>query len=145
MPTPSVVAPESERVVAANVKLLREAHGISQVRLAELMTETGHVVGGMPIWALENGRRRINVDDLFGFAEVFGVAPESLLTPGPCETAPKSLYEVTLAGGTVRNVAADGFDLADGFLNFYLRDERIFFAPSAAVLCVAVVREASDA
>jgi transcriptional regulator with XRE-family HTH domain len=149
MPSPAVVAPESERVVAVNVKRLREACGISQVRLAELMAETGHLMGGMPVWALENGRRRINVDDLFGFAEVFGVTPESLLAPGAGEVQEKTrsqVYEVTVTGGVVRSVTAESFDVgADGFLHFYRQGERVFFAPSSAVLCVAVLQEAADA
>lgn len=149
MPGPAVVAPESERVVAANVKRLREAHGISQVRLAELMVETGHVMGGMPVWALENGRRRINVDDLFGFAEVFDVTPGSLLLPDggePVDQAvtPGTKYEVTITGGVIRSVTADSVDIDDALLTFHLRGERVFFAPRVAVLCVAAPPEADD-
>lgn len=134
-----------ERAVAANARQLREAHGYTQERVAQLMTEAGFGIGEMALWALENGRRRIKVSDLSGLAAVFGVSPGSLLTesPEPAEALPPE-YEVAVIGGSSCTVTADSTDVDDhGFLNFYVGGARVFFAPVAAVLFCRLAEEPS--
>lgn len=134
--------PNPEAIVAANARRLREARGWTQAAAARLITESGYEMGEMALWGLENSRRRIKVADLFGLAAAFEVTPESLLSPDSDSDQPQSTqYEVTVAGGLVRTVTADDTGIGDGFLNFYLRGARVFFAPVAGVLCVQIAAQ----
>jgi transcriptional regulator with XRE-family HTH domain len=81
--------PTPERTVAANARRLRKDRGYSQQRVAELMTEAGYPTGEMPLWALEKGKRRIKVADLYGLAAALDVTPESLLA---AESTPEGLH-----------------------------------------------------
>lgn len=136
-----------DQVVAANARRLREECGYTQECVARLMTEAGYPTGEMPLWALENGKRRIKVTDLFGLAAAFKVTPESFLSPGPDSDELAAVeYEVASTDGVLRKVIANAVIADDqGFLNFYLRGERVFFAPTAAVMCCYTSKEAGDA
>lgn len=139
-----------ERVVAANARQLREAHGYTQEHVAQLMTEAGYPTGEMPLWALENGKRRIKVTDVFGLAAAFGLPAESLLSPLPSTSAtgepPLPIYELAVSDGARCAVRADAVSVDDdGFLNFYADGTRVFFAPVAAVLFCRVIDESSNA
>lgn len=137
---PEPAVPDTpEAVVAANVRRLREALGITQNDLAERATKAGHSLGPMAMWTLENGKRRIRVDDLYGLAEALGVTPQQLLSPDVDPAATGRLYEVLLDGGTSEHVTASRVEPDEhGWLNFYLHDERVFFAAAARVLCVRI-------
>lgn len=145
MTEPELTPPEPpapttpEAIVATNVRRLRECLGISQAELAERATKTGHVLGEMAIWTLENGKRRIRVDDLFGLGEALGVTPQQLLTPDVDPASTGRLYEVLLDGGIAERVIATRVEPDDqGWLNFYLHGERVFFASIARMLCVRI-------
>ncbi|WP_405479803.1 helix-turn-helix domain-containing protein [Streptomyces anulatus] len=141
------MAPEpltaAERV-AANVKLLRGRRGWTQ---AELATNSG--ASENRIWGLEVGRRRVTVDDLAQFAEVFGVTPERMLSDDP-ETEPVKdrdpVYEVTVDGGLTHSVTAGTVDTGETWTAFYLRGTQTFLAPTARILGIRLVpEEAPDA
>lgn len=139
-----------ERVVAANARQLREAHGYTQEHVAQLMTEAGYPTGEMPLWALEKGKRRIKVADLFGLAAAFDLPAESLLSPLLTTSEPDKpqppIYELAVGDDTRCTVRADAVSVDDhGFLNFYARGTRIFFAPVAAVLFCRVIEESVNA
>lgn len=68
-------------IVRANVNRLREAKRISQRDLSRLMGEAGWPMLASGISRIEQGTRRVDVDDLAVLAKVFGVRPEELLTP----------------------------------------------------------------
>jgi transcriptional regulator with XRE-family HTH domain len=133
--------PTPEEVVAANVRLLRVARELSQDGLAELLVKAGHRQSAMSIWGLENNRRRINVADLVAIADVLDVTPQQLMSSDPDALDPAdpvTTYAVTVEGGETEVVEADRTELDDGWLNFHLRGERVFFAPAARVLCIRV-------
>ncbi|MFE3031602.1 helix-turn-helix domain-containing protein [Streptomyces canus] len=130
----SATTADPEAVVAANVRRLREALGLSQTELsrrARLGTRD------MAVWGIENGKRRINIADLHVLADALGVTAELLLTPG-ADLAPQvRQYEARIDGGITETVAADAVEADDyGLLHFFLRGERVFLTSVARVLCV---------
>ncbi|MEU0787567.1 helix-turn-helix transcriptional regulator [Streptomyces sp. NPDC006173] len=139
--------PTPDQVVAANARRLREDRGYTQERVARLMTEAGYPTGEMPLWALENCRRRIKVSDLFGLAAAFDVTPESFLSAGAESDELVAVeYEVVGTDDVRRKVIANSVSADDqGFLNFHLRGKRVFFAPVTAVVCCYTSKEAGDA
>lgn len=65
--------------VAANVKAMRKARGMSQHDLAAALAEVGCAVGRYVLANWETGRRLvITVDELAALAVVFAVEPWSL-------------------------------------------------------------------
>lgn len=134
-----------DAIVADNARQLREQRQLTQGQVAERAKAAGHNLGEMSVWGLENGRRYIRVTDLCALAAVFEVSPEDLLRKDfDKEPAVKvTTYQVTLDGDRVQTVVADqSFVDDDQWINFYLRGERVFFAPAARVVCCRIVEEA---
>ncbi|WP_431784341.1 helix-turn-helix domain-containing protein [Streptomyces chumphonensis] len=68
--------------VAANLARLRKACGFTTRGLAEAVVKAGRRVPDQSaISSIENGRRRVDVDDLTTLAAVLGVTPAALLLP----------------------------------------------------------------
>lgn len=136
---PALTAPTSEATISANVRRLRKALGLTQTALAERITEAGVPFGDMAVWAIENGKRRINVDDLYGLAHALQTTPQELLSSEPEALTDALLYEVRFDGGSVERVTADRVETDErGWLNFYEGERRVLFASVARVLCVRV-------
>lgn len=135
--------PTPEAVIAANVRHRRKRLGISQTELGDRATKAGCPLGDMAVWSIENGKRRVNVDDLFALAEGLETTPRQLLSERPEDMVSEQTYEVRLDGGIAELITADRVETdARGWLNFFVEGERIFFAPAVRVLYVRV-REAS--
>lgn len=80
--------PPSERVatIARNVRALRQARKWSTQTLSDRMTDAGYPIQRSVLSNLEIGyRRSVTVDELFAFADLFGVSVEQMVTP-LCET-----------------------------------------------------------
>ena len=73
----------NERNVAARVQRERERLGMSYEGLAHRMAGAGAPIQPTAIYKIEKGDppRRITVDELVGFARVFDIPVEELLTP----------------------------------------------------------------
>lgn len=131
--------------VAANVKLLRKRRGYSQDQFA---VRLGHK-SPQAVWATEVGRRRITVTDLVAFAAALDVTVANLMSDDPdlepaVDHAP--VYEVTVDGGQVQAFAADTVDPGETWTSFYLRETRVFLAPTARILGIRLIpEEAHDA
>ena len=67
--------------VRTNVRRLRETKHISLRGLSAMMGDAGWPMLASGISRVENGTRRVDVDDLVVFAKVFGVRPAELLAP----------------------------------------------------------------
>lgn len=65
--------------VASNIKRLRGA--MQYKELAEKLEAIGRPLSPVAIRDAENGKRKVDVDDLMAFAIVFGVSPLTLLLP----------------------------------------------------------------
>ncbi|MBQ0848142.1 helix-turn-helix transcriptional regulator [Streptomyces sp. BH-SS-21] len=70
-----------EANVAVRIKLEREARGWSTNALSDRLNEAGFEMNPSAVWRIENGKRRINLDEAIGFAEVFGLALRNLVGP----------------------------------------------------------------
>lgn len=128
--------PSPEETVAANVRQLRVARDLTQ---GELAAKAGPHLTEQQVWALENGRRRINVTDLTALADALGVSADALMSADPDLLEARLIsHAVLLDGGAVEIVEAHDVQLSDGWLNFFLDGERVFFAPADRVLCVRV-------
>lgn len=79
-PNEVVHGPTSEYVVA-EVKRRRRELRWSLEDLSDRLREVGRPLRATGVHRLENGRRRIDVDDLIGLAEAFDVTPIHLLPP----------------------------------------------------------------
>ncbi|WP_369391805.1 helix-turn-helix domain-containing protein [Streptomyces sp. CG1] len=73
----------SEGNIAARVAMEREVRGWSTTELADRVTKAGVRMNQTAVWRIENGnpRRRINVDEAIGFARVFELPLEELMSP----------------------------------------------------------------
>ncbi|MFF5718566.1 helix-turn-helix domain-containing protein [Streptomyces buecherae] len=85
---PQGVLLSGEGNVAVRIKLEREARGWSTNALSDRMNEAGFEMNPSAVWRIENGKRRINLDETIGFAEVFGLDLRNLV--GPPQLAAKA-------------------------------------------------------
>lgn len=83
------------RHVVENIRRLREGKGWSYPRLSEEMTRAGRPILSTGLHRLENGKRRIDVDDLTGLALALDVSPITLLMPFTARGTAELTPEVT--------------------------------------------------
>ncbi|MEU5839951.1 helix-turn-helix transcriptional regulator [Streptomyces diacarni] len=77
-----------EENVAVRIKLEREARGWSTGAVSERLNEAGFDMNPSAVWRIENRKRRINLDEAIGFAELFGLELRNLV--GPPQLAAKA-------------------------------------------------------
>ncbi len=78
---PQGVLLSGEANVAVRIKLEREARSWSTNTLSDRLNEAGFDMNPSGVWRIENGKRRINLDEAIGFAEVFGLDLRNLVGP----------------------------------------------------------------
>lgn len=78
---PQGVLLSGEENVAARLKVEREARGWSTNAVSDRMNQAGFEMNPSAVWRIENGKRRINLDEAIGFAEVFGISLLNLAGP----------------------------------------------------------------
>ena len=117
--TPEGVLLSGEENVAVRIKVEREARGWSTNALSDRMNEAGFEMNPSAVWRIENRKRRINLDEAIGFAEVFGVSLRNLV--GPPQLAAKArameliddvveAYRATQRANAAFTGARDAFD-----------------------------------
>lgn len=75
--------------VAANLRTARQAIGMDLRTFADRIKETGRAMSPSALSKIENGDRRVDVDDLTVFAYILRTTPAKLLTPSEgATTAP---------------------------------------------------------
>lgn len=67
--------------MAANVRRLREDQNLNIPELGRRLWAVGHPMTATSITRLEDGKRRVDADDLVALAIVLGVTPNTLLLP----------------------------------------------------------------
>lgn len=65
----------------ANIKRVRDDRGMSQNELSETLRELGRPIPPLGIHRIENGDRRVDVDDLVAIAVALEVSPTTFLLP----------------------------------------------------------------
>lgn len=88
-------------VAAERLRAVRKAQGLSLREVAERVAAVGHPLILTAIGKIENGDRRMDVDDLTALAAALGVSPATLLIPD----AGEDNDQISVTG--VRGDAAD--------------------------------------
>ncbi|MGG7572902.1 helix-turn-helix transcriptional regulator [Streptomyces sirii] len=70
-----------EENVAVRIKLEREARGWGTNAVSDRLNEAGYEINPSAVWRIENRKRRVNLDEAIGFAELFGISLENLVGP----------------------------------------------------------------
>lgn len=101
----------AERTLARRIAHEREARGWSPEGLASRMTRAGCSINLSAIYKIEKADppRRITVDELVGFAEVFGIPVQDLLLPAEI-AARADLLAILTTWDDVRIAALDAQD-----------------------------------
>jgi transcriptional regulator with XRE-family HTH domain len=87
-------AGQTNEVVAANLRKVRQSTGVDLRELSARIKTTGRVISPSAVSKIENGDRRVDVDDLTVFAYALETTPAALLTPASEEAqAPAGVPE----------------------------------------------------
>lgn len=81
-PRPAKEFGEAGETVAANVRRLRMARGLSIYTLSDALSTAGRPIAPAAIGKIERRERQVTVDDLAVLATALGVQPRHLLDPG---------------------------------------------------------------
>lgn len=101
MGTRKVEQGEVGRRVAAQVRVFREARDLSLATLSGRLADYGRPILPSGLNKIEQGHRRVDVDDLVALAASLEITPSQLLDPPPANTDPASGMSsgsVTLTG-----------------------------------------------
>ncbi|WP_434591966.1 helix-turn-helix domain-containing protein [Streptomyces sp. A5-4] len=79
--TPEGILLSGEENAAVRIKLERDKRGWSTTTLSERLNEAGYDMNPSAVWRIENRKRRINLDEAIGFADVFGVDLQNFAGP----------------------------------------------------------------
>jgi len=91
MATNAVEQGPTAKRVAANVAALRRERRITLAQLSAVMTEVGRPILPSGLSKIEQGDRRVDVDDLVALALALDVSPNRLLLPGAAGDDPMEL------------------------------------------------------
>lgn len=70
------------RLVAANLKRIRQERGLGFAELARRLAAVGHPVADTALMKTEKGERRASADDIAALAVILGTTPNRLMLPG---------------------------------------------------------------
>ena len=70
------------RLIAANLRRVRQERGLGYAELARRLRAIGHPVADTALLKTEKGDRKATVDDLVALAVALGTTPNRLLLPG---------------------------------------------------------------
>ncbi|QYF88546.1 helix-turn-helix domain-containing protein [Arthrobacter sp. PAMC25284] len=68
-------------VVRENIKRIRESRDMSWAQMSRFLERAGRPIAALGLRRIEDGSRRVDVDDLMAIAVVLDVAPNDLLLP----------------------------------------------------------------
>ena len=113
-----------EENVAVRIRLEREARGWGTNGLSDRLNEAGFEMNPSAVWRIENRKRRINLDEAIGFAEVFGIDLRNLV--GPPQLAARArvmeLIDEVVEAFRVTQRANAAFTAARDALDAYLTE-----------------------
>ncbi|MEV7169994.1 helix-turn-helix transcriptional regulator [Streptomyces sp. NPDC093224] len=85
---PEGVLLKGEDNVATRIKVERDKRGWSTTLVSDLLNEAGYEMNPSAVWRIENRKRRINLDEAIGFAEIFGLSLTNLVGPPTLAAGP---------------------------------------------------------
>ncbi|MFE8939956.1 helix-turn-helix domain-containing protein [Streptomyces sp. NPDC007872] len=121
---PEGVLLKGEDNAAKRIKAEREQRGWSTTTLSDRLNEAGYEMNPSAVWRIENGKRRINLDEAIGFAEVFGVSLSNLVGPPALAAAGRAmeLIDTVVAANAAAQRAQHAWRRATNDLAAYLDD-----------------------
>jgi transcriptional regulator with XRE-family HTH domain len=144
--TPEGVLLSGEQNVAVRIKLEREARGWSTNALSDRMNEAGFEMNPSAVWRIENRKRRINLDEAIGFAEVFGISLRNLV--GPPQLAAKArameLIDDVVEAFRATQRANAAFTRARDAFDAYLTEHPDISEEAEAMVSNAIAEAASE-
>lgn len=78
---PEGVLLRGEDNVATRIKVERDKRGWSTTLVSDLLNEAGYEMNPSAVWRIENRKRRINLDEAIGFADIFDLSLSNLVGP----------------------------------------------------------------
>ncbi len=91
------------RVVAERIRAYREGKNLTWTQLAKRMSECGRPITAIALRRIEDGERRVDVDDLLALAYTLEVNPHALLFP-----------RLSISDGIVETVEVSGLSKISG-------------------------------
>ncbi|CDR08173.1 helix-turn-helix domain-containing protein [Streptomyces iranensis] len=91
-----------EENVAVRIRLEREARGWSTNALSDRLNEAGFEMNPSAVWRIENRKRRINLDEAIGFAEVFGLELRNFVGPPQLAAKARAMELIDAVADTFR-------------------------------------------
>ncbi|MGW8993056.1 helix-turn-helix domain-containing protein [Streptomyces zhihengii] len=115
---------KGEDNAAKRIKAERENRGWSTTTLSDRLNDAGYEMNPSAVWRIENGKRRINLDEAIGFAEVFGVSLSNLVGPPALAAAGRAmeLIDTVVAANLAAQRAQHAWRRATNDLAAYLDD-----------------------
>ena len=95
-------AGHTNQQVAANLRRARQSIGVDLRELSARIKATGRTVSPSALSKIENGDRRVDVDDLTVFAYALETTPAALLTPADDAVAPAGVPEGEFASEEIQ-------------------------------------------
>ncbi len=109
--------------VSANLRAARQAIGMDLRTFADRIKDTGRAMSPSALSKIENGDRRVDVDDLTVFAFILGTTPAALLTPPGDAPPPTGVPEGQYNSEELRAWARGQAKLTTEDLARYWKDE----------------------
>ncbi|MFE9836358.1 MULTISPECIES: helix-turn-helix domain-containing protein [Streptomyces] len=133
---------KGEDNAAQRIKAEREQRGWSTTTLSDRLNEAGYEMNPSAVWRIENGKRRINLDEAIGFAEVFGVSLSNLVGPPALAAAGRAmeLIDTVVAANAAAQRAQHAYRRANNELVAYL-DEHPAIREAADVMVSNAIAE----
>ncbi|MFF1482857.1 helix-turn-helix domain-containing protein [Streptomyces sp. NPDC058301] len=132
--------------VAVRIKLEREACGWSTNALSDRLNEAGFEMNPSAVWRIENRKRRINLDEAIGFAEVFGIDLRNLVGPPQLAAQARAMELIDAVVDTFRERqrAAAAHTQATDDLDAYLAEHPDIREEADVMVSNAIAAEATQ-
>jgi transcriptional regulator with XRE-family HTH domain len=139
---PEGVLLKGEDNAAKRIRVERDKRGWSTTTLSDRLNEAGYEMNPSAVWRIENGKRRINLDEAIGFAEVFGVSLSNLVGPPALAAAGRAmeLIDTVVAANLASQRAQHAYRRATNDLAAYL-DEHPDIREEADVMVSNAIAE----
>ncbi len=98
---------QPSEVFRRRLRETRKARGLSQAELADQMTAAGQSMHREALLRVENGTRRLSLDEALAFAQVLAASPANLLSP-PEGAATAPIETIGYDGAGLRQWLATG-------------------------------------